>query len=81
MEGFSQGPRFMEAARKAASRKLVVVLKTGRTQLGQTAALSHTGSIAGEDEIWEAVFRQTGLIRAHSLEEFYDTARAFKEFR
>jgi acetate---CoA ligase (ADP-forming) len=79
MEGYTQGPRFMAAARKASARKLVVVLKPGRTKLGMTAALSHTGSIAGEDEIWEAVFRQTGLIRAHSLEEFYDTSRAFEK--
>jgi acetyltransferase len=79
LEGYAQGSRFMEAARKASSQKLVVVLKPGRTRLGVTAALSHTGSIAGEDQVWNAVFRQTGLIRADSLEEFYDTTRAFEK--
>lgn len=79
LEGYPYGSRFLEAARKASARKLVVVLKPGRTQLGVSAALSHTGTIAGEDQVWDAVFRQTGLIRAYSLEEFYDTSRAFEK--
>ena len=79
LEGYSNGKRFMEAARKASARKLVVVLKPGKSQLGASAALSHTGSIAGEDQVWDAVFKQTGLVRTYSLQGFYDTSRAFEK--
>ncbi len=79
LEGYSDGARFMEAARRASAKKLIVVLKPGKTELGASAAFSHTGAIAGEDQVWDAVFQQTGLIRAYSLQEFYDTSRAFEK--
>ncbi|MGD0026442.1 MAG: acetate--CoA ligase family protein, partial [Xanthobacteraceae bacterium] len=51
--------------------------KSGRSELGSTAALSHTGAIAGADAIYDGVFRQFRLMRAHDVAEFYDTVRAF----
>lgn len=61
-----------EAARAAA--KPVIMLKAGRSEAGRSAALSHTGSMAGEDRVFDAVFRQHGVWRASSLEEAIDIA-------
>ncbi len=77
LEGLSDPRRFFEAARDVAAVKPVVVLKSGRSALGSTAALSHTGAIAGAEAIYEGAFRQYGMIRVRSVAEFYDTLRAF----
>ncbi len=77
LEGLSDPRAFFQAAREAAAVKPVVVLKSGRSELGTTAALSHTGAIAGAEAIYEGAFRQFGLIRVRSVAEFYDTLRAF----
>lgn len=72
IEGLKEGrgPRFMEAAREAHRRdKPVIIMKVGRTEAGAKAASSHTGSLAGEDSIYEAAFRQAGIIRADGLEQ------------
>ena len=79
LEGLSDPRRFFEAADKVALAKPVVVLKSGRSELGSTAALSHTGAIAGADAIYDGAFRQFGLIRARSIAEFSDTLRAFSK--
>lgn len=77
LEGLSDPRGFFQAACEAAAVKPVVVLKSGRSALGSTAALSHTGAIAGTEAIYEGAFRQFGLIRVRSVAEFYDTLRAF----
>ena len=77
LEGLSDPRGFFEAAREVAAVKPVVVLKSGRSALGSTAALSHTGAIAGAEAIYEGAFRQYGMIRVRSVAEFYDTLRAF----
>ena len=77
LEGLSEPRRFFQAACEAAAVKPVVVLKSGRSELGTTAALSHTGAIAGAEAIYEGAFRQFGLMRVRSVAEFYDTLRAF----
>ena len=77
LEGLSDPRGFFEAARAVAAVKPVVVLKSGRSALGSTAALSHTGAIAGAESIYEGAFRQYGMIRVRSVAEFYDTLRAF----
>ena len=79
LEGLSDPRRFFEAADKVALAKPVVVLKSGRSEPGSTAALSHTGAIAGADAIYDGAFRQFGLIRARSIAEFSDTLRAFSK--
>jgi acyl-CoA synthetase (NDP forming) len=68
IEGLKQGPRFMEMARKALIReKPMIVMKVGRTEAGARAASSHTGSLAGSDRVYDAAFRQAGIIRAEGF--------------
>ena len=75
LEEISEPDRFAAAAAAAArAGKPVVVLKTGSSPAGQVAALAHTGSIAGDDAVVEAVLRQLGVIRVTSIEELLGTA-------
>jgi acetate---CoA ligase (ADP-forming) len=77
MEGFSNPREFFEIAREVSAVKPIVVMKTGKSEVGSKAALSHTGSIAGSDAFYEGAFKQSGIIRARTILEFYDTVRAF----
>src|SRR5208282_1814423 len=79
LEGLSDPRSFFAAAGEVALRKPVVVLKSGRSELGSTAALSHTGAIAGTDAIYDGAFRQFRVMRANDVGEFYDTVRAFSK--
>jgi acyl-CoA synthetase (NDP forming) len=74
IEGVKDAGRFLAAVR--ACKKPIVVFKAGRTEQGRKAAESHTRSLAGKDEIYDAVFRQFGIHRAASLEELYDFSKA-----
>ena len=75
LEEISEPDRFARAAGQAArAGKPVVVLKTGSSQAGQVAALAHTGSVAGDDAVVDAVLRQLGVIRVTSIEELLSTA-------
>lgn len=74
-EDLKDGRAFAEAARRVSKRKPVVVLKAGRTSLGARAASSHTGALAGNDRVYEDVFRQCGVIRARSLRDLLEFAR------
>ena len=78
MEGCRDG-RKLEAALAAAraAGKPVVMTKVGRTDIGAQAAASHTAALAGEDAVFDAVFRQYGVYRAYSIEEFFDVGYAF----
>jgi acetyltransferase len=73
VEGVRDGRRFLDACEKArAAGKPVLLIKTGRTPGGSAAAMSHTAAIAGADEVYQAVFRQTGAIRVDDEEEMLD---------
>ena len=75
VESFRDGAKLQAVAREALEReKPLVVLKLGRTEAGSRAAASHTGAIAGEDDIYAAVFRQYGIIRVNTCNELYETA-------
>jgi acyl-CoA synthetase (NDP forming) len=74
IEGVRDAARFLAAVR--ACPKPVVIFKAGRTERGRKAAESHTRSLAGRDEVYDAVFRQNGIHRAATLEELYDFAKA-----
>jgi acetyl coenzyme A synthetase (ADP forming)-like protein len=76
IEGIIDGRKFMEAAEKVTKHKPVIALKAGKTQAGARAALSHTGSIAGSDRIYDGVFKQVGILRARNMEGFFDLAKA-----
>jgi len=77
MEGFSNPREFFEVAREVSAVKPIVVMKTGKSDVGSKAALSHTGSVAGSDAIYDGAFKQAGIVRARTILEFYDTVRAF----
>lgn len=74
-EDLKDGRAFAEAAKRVSKVKPVVVLKAGRTSLGARAASSHTGALAGNDRIYEDVFKQCGVIRARSLRDLLEYAR------
>ncbi|WP_067469332.1 acetate--CoA ligase family protein [Actinomadura macra] len=70
MEGLSDLTRFRVLAERAAARDVaVVVLKVGRSAGGEAATIAHTGTLAGRDASYEALFRQTGVYRADDLDE------------
>jgi len=75
-EDLKDGRAFAEVARRVSKKKPVIVLKAGRTPAGAKAARSHTGALAGNDKIYEDVFKQVGVIRARSLRDLLDFARA-----
>ncbi|MEW6266101.1 MAG: CoA-binding protein [Thermodesulfobacteriota bacterium] len=72
IEGLKRGRAFLEVARKVTRRKPVVVLYIGGSEAGRRAGLSHTGSLAGPDDLYGGVFRQSGVIRAESVTELFD---------
>ncbi len=76
VEDIKHGREFMEAAREVSKKKPIVAIKAGRTAAGARAAASHTGAIAGSDQIYDAVFAQTGVLRAKDMEEFFDAGKA-----
>ena len=78
LEGVKNGRRFIEAARKASLEKPVLVYKSGETEAGKKATLSHTGSFSGSEAIFDGACRQTGIIRSRDLVELFDMARAFE---
>ena len=76
LEGIQDGTRFLEAVKKAAIKKPVVVWKAGLTPLGNRAAQSHTGSLAGESAIWKGVLAQAGASSVQGLDEAVDALTA-----
>ena len=77
IEGVKNGRELMRVAKEVGLDKPIVVLKSGRTEAGTRAALSHTGSVVGRDEVFDAACRQCGMIRARDFEELIDLAKAF----
>ena len=78
MEGVKEGRKLFEVFKKVAKKKPIIVLKSGRSPAGMKASLSHTGSLAVRDEIFDAVCKQTGVIRIDGdLEELLDITKAF----
>lgn len=76
LESFGNPRRFARIARRVARRKPIVAVKAGRTRAGRRAAGSHTAALAANDVAVEALFHQTGVIRAETLEELFDLAKA-----
>ena len=77
MEGVKNGRRFFEVAREVAAKKPIILWKGGLSEQGARAAASHTGALAGSASIWNAMFKQTGIINVSSVEEVVDLAVAF----
>ena len=76
LEGAKDGRKFLAASENLIANKPLIVLKSGRTAGGQRAAASHTKSLAGRDEIFDAACRQTGVVRANDIESLYDMSKA-----
>ena len=77
LEEIRDGKRFLECVQRVNRTKPLLVVKNGRTASGARAALSHTASIAGNDEIYDAVFKQAGIIRADDFYQLFDYAKGF----
>ena len=75
VEDLKDGRAFASVAKRVSKTKPVVVLKAGRTSLGAKAANSHTGALAGDDRVYDAVLRQSGVVRAKSLNDMLEFAR------
>jgi len=76
IEGLTEGRKFLAQARKTAFKKPIVIIKAGKSKAGMRATSSHTGSLAGEDKIYDAAFRQAGILRVEGVEEMFDLCRA-----
>lgn len=72
IEGIQKGERLVKILKEATKKKPIVVIKSGRSKRGAIAAASHTGSLAGADEIFDAIMRQCGVLRAESVQEALD---------
>ena len=77
VEGVKQGARLVRALRAATAKKPVVVIKSGRSRRGAVAAASHTGSLAGSDEIFDDVMRQCRVLRAETVKEALSWCKLF----
>jgi len=76
LEGFKNGRRFLEVARSVSHKKPIIALKSGRTESGVRAVRTHTASIAENDSIVDAAFRQAGIVRVQNYNDLIDTAKA-----
>ncbi len=77
LEGTRNGPKLRMLAREIGRSKPIIMWKGGLTSQGARAAKTHTSSLAGEGRVWEAFFRQTGVVQAGSIEEMADIAMTF----
>lgn len=75
LEGIDDGRAFIETARDVTRETPVVLIKSGRTQAGATAASSHTGALAGSDRAYTAGLGQAGVLRAESVQKLFDAAQ------
>ncbi|MBD3184172.1 CoA-binding protein, partial [Candidatus Poribacteria bacterium] len=74
IEGVKDGRRFIDIASDVTKKKPVVIMKSGSTAAGAKAASSHTGTLAGSDNAFQAAFKQCGVIRAQSIAELFNFA-------
>ena len=77
IEGVGDGRKFMDVATQVSKKKPVIILKSGITSSGAKAASSHTGALAGREAAFDAAFKQSGVIRAHTINELFNYALAF----
>ncbi len=77
LEGVKDGRKFIETLKKTTLKKPVIIWKVGKTNVGKEAVKSHTGSLAGSAEIYDAVFRQFGVVSAEGNEDLIDYTVTF----
>ncbi len=74
IEEIKRGRKFIEIASKISKKKPIIAIYVGGTEGGSRAVASHTGSMAGQDTIFDAVFEKAGIVRVYNMEEMFDTA-------
>jgi len=79
LESISDPERFLEISKKITKKKPLIILKAGRSSAGSSAASSHTGALAVDDNIVETVFAESGIIRAETLEDLFQFATVFAD--
>ncbi|MEQ8540860.1 MAG: bifunctional acetate--CoA ligase family protein/GNAT family N-acetyltransferase [Coleofasciculus sp. D1-CHI-01] len=77
MESIGDARSFLSAAREVALTKPIIVIKTGRTEAAAKASASHTGSLAGSDDVLDAAFRRCGVVRVNAISELFDMAEVW----
>lgn len=75
VENIKDGRNFMQVMREVTAKKPVVIIKSGRTSIGQRATLSHTGSMSGADAVYDAALKECGALRVESIEEMFDLCK------
>ena len=81
VEGVKDGARFTNLVRETNKEKPVILWKGGLTESGSRAVASHTGSLGGHKEVWDAFYRQTGAVRVDAMAEMLDVAMGFLYLR
>ncbi|MGZ5230298.1 MAG: bifunctional acetate--CoA ligase family protein/GNAT family N-acetyltransferase [Burkholderiales bacterium] len=81
IESITAARKFMSAARAAARNKPVLVVKAGRVPEGAKAAASHTGALAGSDDVYDAAIRRAGMLRVFSTEDLFDAVETLARAR
>jgi acetyltransferase len=81
VEAITSARKFMSAARGAARNKPVIVVKAGRGAAGAKAAASHTGALAGADDVYDAAFRRAGMLRVGTTRELFDAAETLARMK
>lgn len=77
LESISRGPEFMRLTAELSKTDPVFIIKPGKTKAAANAMQSHTGAIAGEDDVFDAAIKQSGIVRCSTLEDFFEISRAF----
>jgi acyl-CoA synthetase (NDP forming) len=80
IEGLVEGREFLLQTSKTSLKKPIVAIKAGKSSAGMRATSSHTGSLAGEDKIYDAAFHQAGILRVEGVEEMFDLCRALNYY-
>lgn len=81
IESVKQARKFMSAARATSRNKPVIVVKSGRVAEGAKAAASHTGALAGSDEIFDAAIRRAGMLRVYTINNLFDAVETLARTR
>ncbi|MDA4111941.1 MAG: CoA-binding protein [Thaumarchaeota archaeon] len=79
MEGLKDGRKFYNSSKIVAAKKPIVVIKSGRSKRGAMAVSSHTGSIAGQDRIFDVAFNEAGVLRADTMTQAFDWIQSINE--
>ena len=81
MEDVKDGPGFLEAARRVTARKPLMIFRPARSEEGARASASHTGSLAGNDDVYDCAIRQVGALRISTWQEFWEVPKVFASGR